>query len=763
MDPVTAGIVANIAYKILEGASSRLRKIFSEHEIERAARKTAGNHEGVTQADLLEAILSEDIGSLQESINYSGENHARSLLVENLDSILDDDQKAKVSDKEAVIDDFLENIQTELTEANPEYFRRVQSEALKHQGEQISKILERVDEIYREIQTGEGEIKFGDELKIRKNASAPEVEIKNHPEFGRNGPNRLNAPIQDRLQPTFIYSLEVTNIGDALIKDFEILLDYFYITHHNRWYIMPIMNKEEDDLIDYTSDLPGEIYHLQTSLPITRHREFRLAAGETIEVDLFAMHPVWTGFLVPTSPDLSEFAFAHRYGSENPDAPFPGEEWWVADREISQWISGRSGDDLLCLLRAKGTDFASQYAILEFNWDECFDARQEWRTERRHRLAENDTSDRIPPEVDNPPLLDVKIHAIDDPQDYISQPLDLDSLEKSREGIPLSTIEEDRIGFESSPIELVGEIQDELPYEEISPATGAGLSAYLSNFDELKFSLDEYLSSLVARRLRDRDDAPYYSIFDVVEELNSDETGLRDDFDSGDSGILNPDIPTLDQITRNKREIPNLKISSSALEDLRGWTTEDRSIHLNDMKILLMEMPSREIFPLPSDVVNRNLYRFATEGGIVFWINPESATAFVPGSVSEITVEASIEADIWYDTADALLIQGRANICSEFCRFGVNTDVFPREPIERAIQELDLPTSLTGIPGIGDKVATQLRDKGIENGVDLAFAYACIEKRVFIEDILEDLPKNHEDKIRNYANKPWQHIYHNFS
>lgn len=526
---------------------------------------------------------------------------------------------------------------------------------------------------------------------------------------------------------------------------------------------MPIVNAEEDELREYTGDLPGEIYHLQTSLPITQYREFRFAVGETIEIDLFAIPPVWNGFVVPTSTDLTEFDFAHRYGSENPNAPFPGEEWWIADREISQWISGRSDDDLLGLLRATGSDFSSQYAVLEFNWDETFEATKEWRTERNKRFAGEDYANRIPPEEDDPPLLDVKIHPVGDPQGYSSQPLDLDALEKTIEGIPLSTIKEDQMRIEPSPIELVDDIEDELPYEEISPATAAALSAYLANFNGLKFSFDEYLASLVARRLRDRDDASYYSIFDVVEELKSDETGLLDDFDSGDSGILAPDIPTLDQIDRNQREIPDLKISSTALEDLRGWSTEDRTIHLNDVKILLMEMPPQEIFPLSSDAINRNLYRFADEGGIVFWINPEGATPFVPGSVSEITVEASIEADMWSNTANVLLIQPSPNICSELCRFAVNTDVFPREPIERAIQELDLSISLTSILGIGDKVATQLRENGIENGVELAIAYAYFVKRPFVEDTLEDLPKNHEDKVRSYAKKPWQHIYHNFT
>lgn len=134
MDPVLAGLLANIAHSGLRGVLSLPFQTTIEDQVRDAAEEVAKGRSGLKAEDLITVLQSDEVGERAEAFRKEG----RPLPVDDLASVFEDHPAAKFlhDDAEVVIEDFLGAIERELA-SEPDLWRRLLLQYVKDQSADI--------------------------------------------------------------------------------------------------------------------------------------------------------------------------------------------------------------------------------------------------------------------------------------------------------------------------------------------------------------------------------------------------------------------------------------------------------------------------------------------------------------------------------------------------------------------------------------------------------------------------------------------------
>lgn len=319
-------------------------------------------------------------------------------------------------------------------------------------------------------------------------------------------------------------------------------------------------------------------------------------------------------------------------------------------------------------------------------------------------------------------------------------------------------LEQSSLGFidhdatTETSIYRVDELNDELPDSMIYPSTAAALSTYLTHGQHLRFSFDEYLGGMVARRIHNRA-SEGDGVFLSLQELM---TAVRDT----NRGLNERELPELDENFIIWDEGPEIRVSKRASVDIKLSNRHHRTSHIRELIHLKRELQVDRFNPVEYNRLNKILYRLGREGGFVFWVDTESRANDPNESIDRITVELIVEREAWYHMAKHLLSDSSVfDITPMFVRTGVDTDFFPKEPMEGTLSDNDFPRELGDIPGIGETTISRLNEADVTDAADLVLRYGHYKDRRLVELLLNQLPPNHESSVREFLNDCWDVHY----
>lgn len=156
VDPFTAGVLSSLAY---DGLKKILEPISVNSSIQKAARQTAEEYEGVRTEHLL--IIVESVSEEIDEFKNEGKPLPPNLLANKLDRVVDPEMNIN---SEEVVNSFLKNIEREIS-SNPGLWRQVQLQYLRRQEDEIEGMQQDIKKIKRNIQEAEEIRPSPDDLK----------------------------------------------------------------------------------------------------------------------------------------------------------------------------------------------------------------------------------------------------------------------------------------------------------------------------------------------------------------------------------------------------------------------------------------------------------------------------------------------------------------------------------------------------------------------------------------------------------------------
>ena len=134
MDPVLAGLLANVAYTCLKGGFSIPFRMTVEDRVRDAAEEVAEDRSGLEAEDLITVLQSDKVSERAEAFRKEG----KPLPVDDLASVFANHPAAKFlhDDAEVVVEEFLGAIERELA-SEPELWRRLILQYVKDQSADV--------------------------------------------------------------------------------------------------------------------------------------------------------------------------------------------------------------------------------------------------------------------------------------------------------------------------------------------------------------------------------------------------------------------------------------------------------------------------------------------------------------------------------------------------------------------------------------------------------------------------------------------------
>lgn len=613
---IAAEVYATVAHSVLKEGASRFMSLLSEHEIETAAKQTAKEHDDVTASMLTETLLGEDIGPISEGISVdvlSERLVATAKARENVQSL-------KASDE--IIEEFLQNVEYEVSKENEQVHRALQAKFRKTQRGTMTDVLNQLEDLIEIFETGES----GQDCQTR----SPKIRFKKATKVDREAYHTVSFMLQDVMgerqdheRVPVTQAVTVENVGNEVVEDCRIWLDYIQFTANRELYAKVV----EADL-DYPH-VPGahaELFHLQTQLPWNHRTDdeaITLGAHKSVEVELLGETRGAHSFIFPSNEGFPDAAYAHLYAGRNPDAAYPTDWWWLAEQESEPVFNQPASDEeSVCFLRVTGSNIAPRYATIEFEWEE-------WR-------KQSDAC--LPVTIRETPTVD----------DDLSIPLDTRALRDTYNGIPRAIAQPTDLPTPSiSPIEVIGNPDESLPPEVSFSATvpdidtAATASLALRDFDEYAFNYYEYVLAVTAHRIANPEGREYCTVPEAARKISED-TGMLS------SALQRSRMPSIEEIEAMVEHKPRIRISDAAITDLKACSPPVRGRHIERIAHFgEIEDISKESFQqLAVTSLDRPLYEFADEG-IVLWIAPARATPAIPESINTITIETAVSARKW--------------------------------------------------------------------------------------------------------------------